>query len=210
MITIDQLNRFANIKNQDLVDAINAVMQRYEINTSRRINHFMTQACFETQSFTKFEENLYYSTPERLVAVWPHRFTCDKASCSSTMVYAPDYIKSPQKLASLVYANRNGNGDVASGDGWNFRGRGGFHLTFLDNYLQYSKDVYGDDRCVENPDMVGQPADAMMSAGWFWGVHRLNELADADMLTKITEVVNGSAATVPARLQVLNKANQVF
>jgi putative chitinase len=205
MINSSQLMSFVGKSDEALVDSINAVLDRFAINTQRRVRYFLTHAAFETQMFTRFEEDLWYSTPERLVAVWPKRFTLDR---NIRLAYAPDYIKNPQKLANFVYGGRNGNS--GTNDGWLYRGRGGFHLTFLDNYKAYSHAIYGDDRCVTDPELVAKPADAMMSAGWFWDSRGFNHLADLDQFTQVTTQINGSAATAPARLKVLNKANQIF
>lgn len=208
MITIDQLKRFAGLEDQDLVDGINATLERFEINTARRTRYFITHAFVETKGFTAFSEDLWYKTPEVLVTNWPRRFTMDSAN--KALAYAPEYLKNPEKLANCVYAGRLGNGDTASGDGWRFRGRGGFHLTFRQNYSDYSRKMYGDDRCVVDPDLVMRPHDAMNSAGWFWDNRRLNQLADADEFTKTTVIINGSDRTVQTRLKALNRANVIF
>lgn len=193
---------------QPLVDAINATLDFYAISDSpRRVRYFMAQSCFESANYTSWSEDLFYSTPERLCAVWPTRFSM---TCTSALAYAPDYTANPQKLANLVYANREGNGDASSGDGYLFRGRGAFQLTFRNNYTAYSQMRYGDDRIVQNPDLVALPADAMMSAGWFWSTNGINTLADGDEFTNATRVINGSTATVPQRLPVLNRANSAF
>jgi len=209
MITLNQLTTFCKAAaTQALVDAINQTLVRCDINTPRRLRYFMAQAYHESQAFTHFAEDLYYLDPNRLVAVWPRHFTMQLTDASKA--YAPNYVKNSQKLGSLIYANEYGNGDVASGDGYNFRGRGIFGLTFRSNYAACSTDVYGDDRLVQNPDLAAQLPGAVDSAGWFWSHHGFNALADADALTSMTEVLNGSAITVPARLQVLNVANSIF
>jgi len=210
LITTSQLNALVPLgaQAQALTDAINATMTYYGLaDQPRRVRYFIAQSCFETQNFSRWVENLMYTTPERLCAVWPSRFAMQPMT---NKAYAPDYVNNPAKLANLVYAGRNGNGDAASGDGWLFRGRGGFHLTFRNNYAAYSRARYGDDRIVQNPDLVAQPQDAMMSAGWFWSTNNLNALADADQFTNATRVINGSTDTVPQRLPVLNKANKIF
>lgn len=194
---------------QALVVSINDAAAKYGIDqTVRRVRYFVAQSFYETQGYTKWSENLVYTTPQRLVEVWPNRFTMVKGQ--TNLAYALEYVNNAQKLANLTYANRYGNGNEASGDGWNFRGRGGFHLTFKDNYTAYSKAVYGDTRIVANPDLVAQPQDAMMSAGWFWDSKRLSGLADTDSFTKATDVINGSTDTVPLRLPVLTKVNSIF
>lgn len=191
-----------------LAAAINATAQYYGMSdTALRMRYFIAQSCFETQNYSFWSENLFYTTPDRLCAVWPSRFSMTQGS---TLAYAPDYTANPAKLANLVYASRGGNGNAASGDGYAFRGRGAFHLTFRSNYAAYSQARYGDDRIVQNPDLVAQPADAFMSAGWFWSTNNLSALADADQYTKATQVINGSTATVPQRLVTLNQVNVIF
>ena len=37
-------------------------------------------------------------------------------------------------LANIAYANKNGNGDYNSGDGWRFRGSGLVQITGRKNY----------------------------------------------------------------------------
>ena len=207
LIAIDpSIARVDNL--DDLVEAINITASRYMIDQSlRRLRYFVAQAAYETQLFQKFTENLYYSTPQRLVAVWPSRFTMDQND--TRKAYAPDYAKNPEKLANLVYANRMGNGDERSGDGYKYRGRGAFHLTGKDNYQRCSNDLYGDLRLVDNPDSVNSKnyVDGMLSAGWFWDRNGLNELADKDMFTETTRRINGSTSTVNDRLLYLKRAN---
>jgi putative chitinase len=217
-ITRDQLTKFAPNANAASLDALvagaNAATARFGIDSSpRRVRYFMAQSSYETQGYTKFVENLTYTTPERLVAVWPSRFTMDQSD--SSKAYAPNYTNNPQKLANLVYASRMGNGDVASGDGWTFRGRGAFHLTGRANYSAYSAAVYGDQRIVSNPELVTQPADFFMSAAWFWSANGLSALADQDAYTAVTQKINGATgsaltALVQQRLPSLNAANAAF
>lgn len=210
MITLDQLNQLApKAASQDLVDGINATLDRFDISTPRRQRFFLTHVLVETQGLTKFEENLFYTKPERLPAVWPSRFTMDPSKIGAKLALASEFVRNPQKLANQVYSNRNGNGSPETGDGWRFRGRGGFHLTFANNYLDYSRSIYGDDRIFRNPDLVALPADAMLSAGWFWTRYKFNRMADADEFTASTVTINGSAATVPARLDVLGRVNDI-
>ena len=89
-----------------------------------RAAHFFGQCAHETGNFTLFEENLNYSA-EGLVKTWPSRFTPDTAKA---------YARKPEMIANKVYANRMGNGDESSGDGWKYRGRGAIQLTGKENY----------------------------------------------------------------------------
>jgi putative chitinase len=213
-ITIAQLSAFApNVPSANLgplVLAINNAMDRFAISTSdRRVRYFMAQTSFETSGFTSWEEDLYYSTAERLVEVWPSRFSMNEDAPG--MEYAPDFVNAPERLANIVYANRDGNGDTASGDGYAYRGRGGLDLTFLDNYSAASLYLYNSASVyLNNPDLVAAPTDAFLSAGWFWTVNNINALADSDSFTQATDVINGSTDTVDQRLPVLDQANAAF
>jgi putative chitinase len=224
-VTLEQMMQFATSVDKALIiqltDSINETANRFQVDQSpRRIRYFVSQAFYETEGFTFWSENLNYTTAERLCEVWPSHFTMDMPAVLGGVLgqvkgYAPDYVKNPQKLANFVYANRNGNGDLASGDGWAFRGRGGFHLTGRGNYAAYDSDVYGDGHIVAAPDLVAQPKDAMLSAGWFWNKNQLNAQADLDAFTETTHRINGATGQqlttlVQQRLVVLNKANKIF
>lgn len=217
-ITTDQLAKFvprANPANLGaLTAACNQAMAKYGISDQpRRVRYFMAQSAYETQGYTAFVENLNYTTPDRLVAVWPSRFTMDQSN--TALAYAPAYVNNPQRLANLVYASRNGNGNVASGDGFAFRGRGAFHLTGRANYAAYDQAIYGGVHVVANPDLVMQPEDAMLSAAWFWNTNGLSPLADSDSYTEVTHRINGATGTaltqlVQQRTPMLNLANSIF
>lgn len=216
-ITTTQMTAFASVPNvAALVEAINETMARFQIDQQqRRVRYFVAQAAVECQNFTQWSENLNYTTAERLAnVVWPSHFTMtpppEVGGIVNGRAYAPDYVNNPQKLANFVYANRDGNGDVASGDGWRFRGRGVFGLTGAANYAAYSTKIYGDKRIWMNPDVVASFPDAVLSAGWFWDDNSLNAQADADAFTQTTKIINGSTSTVQARLVVLNRVNSIF
>lgn len=150
------------------LDPLNAAMERFEINTSARMAAFLAQLAHESTETTCLTEGLTYSRAERLCKVWPKRFpTADSA--------AP-YVKNPQKLANYVYAGRGGNGDESSGDGWRYRGRGLFQLTFKDNYR-----LAGDALnlpLMDDPDRVTTTAVAALTAAHYWQRLGLNALAD--------------------------------
>src|SRR5271168_2668888 len=176
----------------DLVQAINQTMARFSIDQSeRRVRYFLTQTSYESAGFSSWAEDLIYDTPQRLVEVWPSRFSMTESAPG--MEYAPDFVNAPEKLANLVYANEYGNGAPSTEDGYVYRGRGALGLTFLDNYKAASLYLYNDSSVYLNtPDMVAAPKDAFLSAGWFWATHNLNALADSDSFTEATRIINGS------------------
>lgn len=73
------------------------------------------------------EEGLYYTSAARIREVWPKRF--------KTVAAAKPYVRNPQGLANFVYGGRNGN--IASGDGWLYRGRGLSQITGRANYAKF-------------------------------------------------------------------------
>jgi putative chitinase len=209
-VTADQMKRFAPRAARspgELAAAVNLAVDKAQLNTDRRLRYFLTQTSFETGGYRKFEEDLFYTTPERLAEIFARRISLTPRPGFGL---ASDYIRQPQKLANFVYANRYGNGGPETNDGWNFRGQGCIHTTFRDNYLAFSMSMYGDDRLVRNPGLIQTTEAGMLSAAFFWTSKGLNALADSDSFTEVTRRINGSAATVPERLEVLKVANTIF
>ena len=155
----------------------------FKINSKARIAAFLAQLHHESAGFTRTEENLYCTTPERISAMWPKRVV--------SLQDAATLCRNPQGLANRVYDNWLGNGDESSGDGWKYRGRGLIQLTGRSNYH-----VAGDDlgvNYVQAPNLVAMPHDAAMTAGWFWASIHGNELADASLIDELTKRINGPA-----------------
>jgi putative chitinase len=98
-----------------------------------------------------------------------------------------------------VYADRLGNGDEASGDGWRFRGRGYIQLTGRANYMDYSHKLFGDYRLVTTPDLAADPKVAIQLACEYWKAKGLNALADKDDLNGITRKINGGLIGIEGR-----------
>jgi putative chitinase len=174
-----------------LGQALDDAASEWEINTDQRAQMFLAQLAHESGGFTAYEENLNYSA-DRLLTVFPKYFTGANVS---------DYSRQPRKIASRVYASRMGNGDEASGDGWNYRGRGLIQLTGLTNYRQASIGLATD--FVIAPDLVEVPDMAALVAAWFWSTRGCNELADADDFTGITKRINGGLNGLNDRLAKL-------
>jgi len=151
----------------DWVRPLNSAMARFDIVTAPRMAAFLAQAAHESNQLRWLVERLDYS-PKRLMAVWPRRFP--------TLARAEAYAHSPERLANFVYANRLGNGDTASGDGWRYRGRGIFQLTGRGNYRRVGE-ALGLPLEAE-PELLEQPEHAALSAAQFWQARGLNELAD--------------------------------
>lgn len=187
MITAETLSKFApRISNaEEHAAALEQARLDSSVSTARRLCHFMGQVYVETAGFTVMEENLNYRNPERLDAV----FSAVRGSEDARALIA----RGPEAIANRVYANRLGNGDEASGDGWRYRGSGYKQLTGRSNYRAIGAIVGMDLEGV--PDLARDPANAARVAFAFWDANDCSPLADAGNLEGITEKVNG-----PARL----------
>jgi putative chitinase len=163
-------------------DSLRAAMKLNAIDTPAREAAFLANCVIESANFTKLEEDLYYKTPSRLNSIF---------KAITTDAEAVKYIRNPKALANKVYANRNGNGDEASGDGWVFRGRGLFQITGRRNYKAASEGVGLGDTYLYRPELVAQPSDACLTAAWYFRTHGCNEKADLADLDGITRAING-------------------
>lgn len=182
-------------------DPMSAACALFDISTPKRLAGFVAQCVHESAGFAHLEENLWYSTPERIRAVWPSRI--------SSLADAKALCGKPEALANAVYSLRNGNGDSASGDGWRYRGRGLFQLTGRHNYADASLEL--NRPYIEQPELVATPSDACLTAAWYWHCNKLNLLADAGNVRGITWAINGAALEgLPKRIDLYTQALGVF
>ena len=165
---------------------------KFGVTTNLRLAHFLAQCALESNNFTAVVENLNYSA-QRLLQVFPKYFK---------NVDVNAYARNPQKIGSRVYANRMGNGDEASGDGFKYRGRGYIQLTGKNNYRAFSGFI-GED-CIANPDLVATEYP-LASAGFFFNSNNIWKIcdrgADDAAVTSVTKAVNGGTHGLADRLQ---------
>jgi len=157
-----------------------SLLEDYEINTPKRIAAFMAQCGHESGGFVFLSENLNYSAAG-LMRVFPKYFP-DQATANA-------YARNPEKIANRVYANRMGNGDEASGEGFKFRGRGLIQVTGKDNYFWFASSLS------ITPEAAAEYMQtfegAAQSACWYWENTSLNKLADAGDILTMTKRING-------------------
>ena len=181
------------------VDALNETFSRFNINSNNQKAMFIGQCSHECGNFRILEENLNYRA-ETLMKLWPKRFP--------SLEFAKQYEKNPRKIANSVYANRMGNRDEASGDGYRFRGRGALQCTGHSTYFHAGKALGVD--FVMQPDLVATPKYAALTAGWFWETHKLNPPADALDYTKVTKIINGGTIGLDDRIKHVQHALAVL
>jgi putative chitinase len=175
---------------------LNGMMPLYGINTLLRMRHFIAQVAHESGSFNTVEENLNYS-PNGLMRVFSKYFT---------LATVNQYAFQPEKIGNRVYANRMGNGNEESGDGSKYKGRGLIQTTGKDNYTLLRIDLLID--CINHPELIILPKNAVESACWFWKHNGLNELADTDNINAITHKINGGVNGLAERINFYKLAQK--
>jgi len=174
---------------------------KFGITSNLRLAHFLAQCALESNGFKATVENMNYSAA-RLMQVFPKYFRgVDPAA----------YANNPAKIGSRVYANRMGNGDEASGDGYKFRGRGYIQLTGKSNYTSFTGFI-GDD-CVANPDLVATEYP-LASAAFFFDTNNIWSICDRGAsdatVTSVTKAVNGGTNGLPERLKYFKEFMQAL
>ncbi len=175
------------------IGPLNTAMRVHGINTNERRAAFLAQISVESGQLRNVEENLNYSAP-RLRVVWPRRFPTAEA--------AAPYARNPEALGNHVYADRLGNGDERSGDGYRYRGRGLMQTTGRYNYR-----VAGFEN---DPDALARPVTAADSAGLFWTTNDLNRrtatVLDREDFNTVSRTVNGGNHGSEERWQAYRRA----
>jgi putative chitinase len=151
--------------------------------TPIRAAHFFAQTSHETGGFKAFSENLNYSA-QGLQGIFGKYFPGNLEE---------SYARQPEKIANRVYADRMGNGNEASGDGWKYRGRGALQLTGKANYEAFAK-YLGNNEVMENPDLVATKF-AFESAMFFFERNKLWSICDQGIndaaILALTKRING-------------------
>jgi len=174
--------------------ALSAAAERFDISTPARLAAFIAQTAHESANFKRLVENLNYSA-EGLRKTWPSRFDAETAAA---------YARQPERIANRVYANRIGNGDEASGDGWRFRGRGPIQITGRENYHKCGA-ALGLPLLIR-PQLLEERDAGALSAAWFWATHGCNGIADTGDFTALTKRINGGTHGLQDRTRIWSRA----
>lgn len=201
-ITIEQIKKIApgapDKAAGEFVDTFNKWSDKFGITTPLRAAHFISQCVHECAELKAFEENLNYSE-NGLLKVFPKYFNATTAK---------QYARKPEKIANRVYANRMGNGNEASGDGWKYKGRGAIGLTGRSNYLAYSTSGFCVGDLMAHPEWLAKSPGCYKSAMWFWWKNGLNVIADTGDVNAVTKRVNGGYNGLDSRKKYLKRAKE--
>ena len=190
----------------------NSIPKNFGIDTPLRMAAFLAQVGHESGGLTLLEENLNYSA-EGLANVWPKRY----AKRLQNGLYAKNSVgrclptdlaikiaRKPILIASWTYADRMGNGSVESQEGWKYRGRGILQITGKSNYVNLTLNTGID--FVSNPDLLKEPAYALISACFFWKNNNLNRFADKKDVLSLSKAINGGIIGLEHRKALYEKA----
>ncbi len=170
-----------------LYEKYKPLFARFEVNTHLRMAHSLAQFDAECGLIPK-RESLYFKTIKGL------RNTFYTPFKGKSDAFVSQYLKDSVKCANYVYANRGGNGNETSGDGFKYRG-GGFPQTTFKNGYQRLKDVTGID-FVANPDLILTEENALLAGLIYWKDNDLNKYADLDDLDAVSDQINLGKQTI--------------
>lgn len=187
--------------------ALAAAMREFGITGPARAAMFLAQVAHESGELARLEESLWYSTPERIRAVWPSRFP--------TVDDAKPFVADPKALAEKVYGRRADLGNTHLGDGYRYRGRGPLQITGRAMYARCSVALFGQDTdLLRVPEMLCEPRTGSRSAAWVWAVEKqLNSTADQnteEAFAWTTRRINGGLNGQADRLAYWRRARACF
>ena len=198
-LTYEQLQPIVPANTGNWLSALNQLLPDYEINTPERIAAFLAQCAHESGGFKALKENLNYRW-ESLRKVFPKYFPDDET--------AKEYAHNQEAIANYVYANRMGNGDEDSGDGFRYCGRGLIQLTGKNNYQKFAESLNMEVEDV--PEFLSTFEGAVQSACWFWEANDLNTLADKQDIKAMTKRINGGYIGLEDRIKHYEEALEIL
>jgi putative chitinase len=180
-------------------EALDQLLDDYDINTPLRVAHFVAQCAHESGNFVFIKENLNYKAAS-LQKIFSKYFP--------TAELAAQYANRPEQIANRIYANRMGNGPETSGDGYKYCGRGLIQLTGRDNYTFFAGSL--NIPVEEASDYLATFEGAAQSACWFWEQNNLNRFADANDVKGLTKAINGGYIGLEDRISHTEHALHVL
>lgn len=186
LLNKDSIKKLFNKADNEYIDSFIAQYQdlfvEYGINSDTKIKYFLAQLGYETNGYTKFEENLNFSA-KKMYQLWPKVF--------KSINGAKRYENSPDKVASFIYANRFGNGGIESNDGWLYHGRGGFYNYTIGRETYQKLTEISRINFIEHPEYLTQPDYCLLSSCLIWKIKHLDEIHDNELFTVVTTKLTG-------------------
>lgn len=185
-ISLSQLSKILpkNKQCSEWLPILNKYLPDWDIGNTNRVAMFLAQTAHESAQFTVLTENLNYSH-QGLKTVFPKYFPTDALAAS--------YARNPEKIANRVYANRMGNGDEASGDGWKFRGKSIIQCTGKNNHQEFAN--FLEHSLEDTVKYLLTKEGSVHYACFFWKTRDLNKFADLEDVDGVSDVINRGRKT---------------
>lgn len=180
-------------------EVLEQLLPEYDINTPRRVAAFIAQCAHESGGFRVLKENLNYKSAT-LRKIFGKYFPDDAIAAA--------FAGKQEAIANRVYANRMGNGDEHSGDGFRYCGRGLIQLTGKDNYSRFAESL--EISVEEASEFLATFEGAAQSACWFWETNNLNQWADSGDILTLTKRINGGTIGLEDRIKHYEHALHVL
>ena len=184
-----------------VLDELPSVIDTFKINSINKLSNFLAQCAHESGNFKFVTENLNYSA-EGLLKIFPKYFSKETAEIAA---------RKPEMIANIVYSNRMGNADRASGEAWKYIGRGYIQLTGKSNYKAFG-DYIGVD-LLKEPGLVATKYP-LTSAAWYFEVRKLWSIADKgiddETIKTLTKLINGGHNGLDDRISKTKTFNSLL
>ncbi|WP_392551893.1 hypothetical protein RHO14_10500 [Orbus wheelerorum] len=221
----------------EILPSLNQYAVVYKLTEAKEIAHFLSQIAHES-GFRIINEDLGYTAHRMKLKLGCKKGethynektdSCDLGQLRPKLwTNTAYYEKNPEHLGNYVYANRMGNGDESSGDGYRYRGRGVIQLTGKDAYRNFTR-VHNRNNpddiqdFVANPDLlISSMQYGIESAFVFWFTKtgkpnptvntfvNLRDLAKSGTVQEVTQLVNGGQNGYIDRKQRFNRIARLF
>jgi putative chitinase len=216
MVTENQVRRIAArlqvARVNAVTEAINLGCSKYGVNSFDVLHEFLANVLHESGEFSIKAENLRYTSAQRLVAIWPTRFTTRGEAGKRNAI---EFLNDPVKLANAVYNGRMGN-LPGTNDGFNFRGGGYAQITGKEAYQAYL--TFVNKRDVTNYTLqqlttLVQTTEqwAFDSAFWFFCIFKnLEQFAIDDNFREVVRRWNGGFIGIEERQKYYDICKRVL
>ena len=196
------------MKAKELQKKYQTMLKAYQIDTPLRLAHFFAQIHHESNDFKILKESLNYSVQGLLKTFGRHRISEQNARLYGRTITQP---ANQEMIANLIYGGEFGKRNLGNnqiGDGFKFIGRGFKQITGRANYTLLSKDLRID--FINNPELLEQEPNAMLSACWFWKANKCNSFADRDDVIGLTKRINGGSNGLNERFKLSENYKKLF
>ena len=180
------------------------IKEVFKISTDEQVCHFLGQCAVESVNFTVSSENTNYTKVQSIINTFKHDVDSNRNKIidANELAKAQSLASNPIALANFVYANQNGNGNEASGDGSKFSGEGAIQLTGRKNFQLFA-DFIKDQSIMLTPELVG--SKYFFESGLFFFTNNklwsLCKKVDVPTITLISRRVNGGTNGLKERIE---------